>query len=211
MDDLLEDISNALAAIRNKAQDHGITLNKLVIVGHSLGGFLALNYGYRFFDQDPPIPIAFCVTMAGLSDLGDANWISLARNPFHWISFKTILLLASSLSGQAIPRDAITNFGFTEPVLEILKEISPRYAIREGIPPTIIVHDAADTIVPYSNATSLNGALDAMRVPNILISTSNYLNHGLSSNPLRETRVIRPSLEERMIQAIDQYLSLYGN
>jgi acetyl esterase/lipase len=209
MHDLLTDIDHAVALIKQTAADNSITVNKVIVMGHSLGGFLALNYSYRYFDQDPPIPIAFCVSMSGLSDLADVRWIGLARNPFNWISFKTIVLIASSLTGQAITKDDISMFGFTEPVVQLLKEISPRYSITAGIPPTIIVHDAGDPTVPYSNSASLHGALDAVHAPNILIGTSTGLSHSLGAASGAPTRTINASLEKEMIQAIDRYIELY--
>ncbi|GHV87906.1 hypothetical protein AGMMS50267_02660 [Spirochaetia bacterium] len=211
MHDLLTDVDSALSRIKRTANDNGVAINKVIVIGHSLGGFLALNYSYRYFDADPPIPIAFCVSMSGLSDLADVRWINLARNPFNWISFKTILLLTSSLTGQKLTRNDISPFGFTGPVVQYINEISPRYRISGGIPPTIIVHDASDRTVPYSNSASLHGALDAVQAPNVLIGTSTGLHHTLGAAVVAPTRTMNASLEKEMIQAIDRYIELYGD
>ncbi|GHV82589.1 hypothetical protein AGMMS49991_11470 [Spirochaetia bacterium] len=212
MQDLLTDVDSAVSIIKHNADDNGIAINKVIVIGHSLGGFLALNYSYRQFDKDPPIPIAFCVSMSGLSDFADVHWINLARNPFNWwMNIDTILLLTSSLTGQTITKKDISDFGFTGPVVQYIKEISPRYSITDGIPPTIIVHDANDNIVPYSNSTGLQGALDAVHAPNVFIGASTNLGHCLGAAYFGPTRNIDASLKKEMIQAIDRYIELYGD
>ena len=71
MDELLSDVHNGLQVLKSIMETKNININKVIIMGNSLGAALSLLYTYTFFDRSP-IPIAFCVSMSGLTDMTDS-------------------------------------------------------------------------------------------------------------------------------------------
>ncbi|MCL2512945.1 MAG: alpha/beta hydrolase [Oscillospiraceae bacterium] len=62
--EMMEDISLAIAKIKDQATEDGVAVNKIALVGDSAGGHLALLYAYSHLNGTPdeaPIPIGFVV------------------------------------------------------------------------------------------------------------------------------------------------------
>ncbi|MDR0457309.1 MAG: hypothetical protein LBH20_11585 [Treponema sp.] len=228
MDKLLSDVHNGLKALKNTVEMEGIMINKVIIMGNSLGATLTLMYTYIFFDISP-IPIAFCVTMSGLTDMTDAMIVKFTERPGKKIIQNYMLSLGSILSKEKLSSNDITELGFSDTAIEALKKISPIYYINKDVLPTIIVHNTNDNIIPFSNAMSLHNILNAYNVPHIFIQSVTDYGHELGPNisdrngmvfapvdarlpvstPKRYTRKLHPVLEEKLTESINQYMAKY--
>ena len=228
MDELLSDVHNGLKTLKDTAEAEGIKINKVIITGSSLGAALGLMYSYTFFDRSP-IPIAFCVTMSGLTDMTDAMIIKSTERFGKRLIQKYVLSLGSILSEEKLSIDYITKLGFSGKAAEALKKISPVYYVKENVPPTIIAHNVNDRTVPFSNAVSLKYVLNSYNIPHIFIQSVTKYGHELGPNvsnikglvfapvnarspastPKRYTRKIYPILEEKIIESINQFIDLY--
>lgn len=228
IDELLLDVHNGLNILKEITEAENIEINKVIIIGNSLGATLALLYTYTFFDKSP-IPIAFCVSMSGLTDMTDAMIIKHTERFGKNFIQKYILSIGSILTKNELYFNDITKFGFSETAIEKLKNISPIYYVNENTSPTIIIHNINDKIIPFSNAISLNHVLNVNNVPHIFIQSITDYGHELGPNvrnkndlvfapinarypvntPKRYTRKIYQILEDKIIESINNFIDLY--
>ena len=228
MDELLLDVHNGLIMLKDTVEAKDIKINKVIMMGNSLGATLALLYTYTFFDKSP-IPIAFCVTMSGLTDMTDAMIIKSTERLGKRLIQNYIISLGSILSEVKLSSDDITETGFSDTAIEALKNISPIYYVRENVPPAIIVHNTNDKTIPFSNALSLNCILSEHNIPHIFIQSDTDYGHELGpdvrnrnglvfaplgarfpvSTPKRYTRKLEPILKEKLIESINQFIDIY--
>ena len=159
--DEVEEIYEAVKAIRENLIEKGLNPKKMCIAGHSAGANLSLLYAYRYYDKSP-IEIAFVAAASPpasfFDDTGDGNTI---LEKFSFIA-------PSLLSGKVITRK-----GTSEDMLEALKKINPIDNVTSLVPPTLLIHGAKDTMVPYSNSLRLCEALTDAGVYNQLITYPN--------------------------------------
>lgn len=211
--DIIEDVDNAIIAIKTLAKNNGILLHKIIIMGHSLGGAMTLLYSYNFLRKTSALPVAFCVDFAGFTDLTDAVFINQYRDKITpWEHFPNLMSLALK---TPVTEDDMTGFGFTESAKETLKQFSPLYHIKSGVPPTIIIHDTKDLTVPFSQAASLNVALENKHIPHVFIPTTNNLGHHFNglfkNNSGKSTVTFTESFEAKVIESINIYIKKFCN
>ncbi|MCL2646065.1 MAG: alpha/beta hydrolase [Phycisphaerales bacterium] len=151
---MLDDIGNAIAALKAKLIAEDYTPNKLAITGWSAGGHLAMLYGGSRYQQSS-IPIAFLFTDCAPTDLTDAALFSNLRN-------KSVTALLSALAGRKISRQDVFNKAPT------LRELSPLYSVDSGSPPILMRYGALDNMIPRSQGTAMQAALNAANVQNDL-------------------------------------------
>jgi acetyl esterase/lipase len=204
--DLEEDVAAAVAYIRDFAlQNHGDP-GKLIIMGHSSGAHLAMTYAYKH-QETSPIPLAFCVNMAGPADLGDIAF---------FYNFKKLRLVrlfydvAEKGAGYRIVAGDITGEGYNEPGRRLLASLSPISYVTAASPPTIIVHDVADKMVPYSNSTALNSLFNAYGLDHTFIATYSGIGHFLGARAVRTGAVYYDrDLEIWLIRVMNEYMEKY--
>ena len=155
--DIMDDIDAALALIKQKGEENGVSINKVLLTGGSAGGHLSLLYGYSRVDGAPIRPVAV-VDNCGLSDLNDENYY--IANGLG--SDEQIAQLFSWAIGESFTyEERATKY-------ELLEKYSPNYYINENTVPTVINHGIKDTVVPYSNALSLDAKLTEYGVVHVL-------------------------------------------
>lgn len=123
------DAKSAIRWLRQNADEYNIDLNKIVASGNSAGGHLVLatalveNWNEKTDDlRYSSVPNVLMVN-SGVYDLTDDNT--------SWI------------------RQGLRNRNQDE---NLVKEISPNYLIKKGLPPTLIIHGTNDRNVPFSTA-----------------------------------------------------------
>jgi len=229
MDELLSDVHNGLRTLKDSAEAKGIKLNKVIMIGNSFGAALSLMYSYTFLDKTP-IPIAFCVALAGITDVSDTMVIHYIKHAGSKRILRYFLASVSILSKETLSINDVTELGFSGNAIEAVKKISPIYYVNESVPPAIILHDTGDILVPFSNAASLSHVLNAYNVPNIFIQSVTSSGHILGTNvrnkndlvfapaadarlpassPKRYTRQLHPLLEEKLLESIDKFIDQF--
>lgn len=146
----IEDVRCALIYIYTHAKELNIDTNKIVIMGGSAGGHLALMAGLlgndNRFDSnckyDGEIKVAAIIDKYGPSDL-------------------TSLVQGSSVKKW---------LGDAYDISKFIESVSPYYYVSENSPPIIIVHGNADPIVPYEQSLMLYERLKAFNIKTEMIT-----------------------------------------
>ncbi len=148
----VEDARCALRWVVRHADRYGLDTRKVVTVGSSAGGHLALMAALApdaagFDDLCPgnePMPVAAVINFFGVSDVAE-----LLQPP-------TIRDFAVAWMGNAPNRD------------DLARRVSPLTYVAKGNPAVFTVHGDADPIVPFEQSKRLHAALSAAGVPNRL-------------------------------------------
>ena len=131
----IEDVRCALIYLYKNAKELNIDTNKIVVMGGSSGGHLALMAGLLANDKkfdtncnfDKEIKVAAIIDKYGVTDLVPlGKWKSAKR----WLGY------------------GYNDKKFTE-------SVSPLYYVNQKSPPTFIIHGDADPIVPYNQSVAL--------------------------------------------------------
>lgn len=186
----VEDCQCALRFITDHAREYNVDLARVVVMGESAGGHLALTTGM--------IPAS-----AGLDKQCPGNGFT---NPaaktlpqvaaiLNWYG---ITDLNDMLSGQNERAYAVAWFGSLPNAHEIAQRVSPMAYVRKDLPPILTIHGDADPIVPYSHATRLRDALSNLGARNDLYTVKG----GGHGNYSAEERV-------KIYEKIHEFLTKY--
>ncbi len=162
----LQDVAAALAYLKKHADQFGIDTSRIIVGGDSAGGHLSLLLGMC---RDPKL--------LGLKKEMAAD--------FHIRAIVNIYGPTDMLALAAIqPKDPLTR-----PLIDALMGESPDKArqkwinaspitfIDKACPPILTIHGDADSIVPFSQATTLDAQCKAAGQPHRLIRVHGA-NHG---------------------------------
>ncbi len=155
--DIIDDIDAALKVIKAKGAEVGVNINKVLLTGDSAGGHLSLLYAYARKSTAPITPVAV-VSNSGPTDLYDDNF-------YHNNTLGTTAEMCDLMSkacGQSFTYDQ------KESVRDALYAVSPVAYVSADSVPTVINHGNADSIVPFSNALTLDALLTQYGVEHVL-------------------------------------------
>lgn len=161
VDDMMQDIGDCLAKVKDFAREKGIVITKALLTGSSAGGHLSLLYAYKYAEQAPIRPVAVA-NYSGPTDVTDPTYYS-------WENADSYYSLFSMLCGVNITKDNFNN----DIIKREMQEASPVNYIDFDTVPTLTCHGMKDNIVPYSNATILKQKLDQYGIKNDLITYKN--------------------------------------
>jgi acetyl esterase/lipase len=204
--DLEEDVAAAVSYIREFVIQNNAEPGKLILMGHSSGAHLSMLYAYKRHETSP-MPIAFCVNMAGPADLGD---IAFLYNFRKMLVEKLFYRIAEKATGHHIVDGDITAEGYSEIHRDMLEAVSPLYFVNPASPPTIIVHDVADTLVPYSNSTALNSVLNVHGVDHYFAASYSGIGHFLGLRTVKGGALrYDKTLVAWLTGVMDEYIAKY--
>lgn len=166
----VEDCLCALRWVYKNAKQYNIDTTRLVTMGHSAGGHLALTTGMTpastELDRQCPGPeelkVAAIVNWYGITDVADIiDGPNTKTYAVKWLS---------SLPNRR----------------EVAKRVSPLTYLRAGLPPTITVHGDADPTVPYAHAVQLHDGLNKVKVSNELVTVKGGKHGGFGVKPTQD-------------------------
>ncbi len=149
-EDILDDIDKALKKVKSMAKSRGINADRVMLVGFSAGGHLALMYSYTRKDTAPIEPVAV-ISYSGPTDFTSEDFVE--HNALSNADYMRGLL--TKLTGEKITAN---NF---ESKKDVLLECSPINYVSSSCVPTMIVQGAKDKIVYASDTRELAKKLKA--------------------------------------------------
>lgn len=144
VDDMLCDITSAVNAAKKAACINGIKFGNMALTGLSAGAHLALLYAYKNA-AEAPLPIKYVISQAGATDFTDKAYYKTGADGLPTCALPIERLCGTSL---AAPNSA-----------EKLEYASPVAYVNENSVTTVIAHATDDSVIPFSNALTLAGAL----------------------------------------------------
>lgn len=187
--DVLDDIDAALAQIKEKGAEAGVNINKVLLTGDSAGGHLSLLYAYARKNTAPVTPVAV-ISNSGPTDLYDDNF-------YHNNALgdeAAICDLMSKACGQRF------TYAAKDEARNALYSVSPVAYVSADCVPTVINHGNADTIVPFSNAQTLDALLTQYGVEHVL-NVYEGADHDLGKDDAAKDRA-----DELLFGYIDRFL-----
>jgi acetyl esterase/lipase len=141
------------------AREYGFDVNKLVVIGESAGGHLALMAGLlrpedglddacAWSLRNTPVKVAAIVNYFGPSNLSELLESPKVRANAPWL---------------------LEWLGPGPNRAELARQMSPLTYVHKGAPPTITIQGRKDSSVPYTQAVRLHESFTAADVPNELM------------------------------------------
>ncbi len=155
--DALDDLRQALACVRNRAQEWGIDPQRVGAMGFSAGGHLVMSAAELLLPADRPAFVAPIYPV-----------VTMSQKCVHKRSRRA--LLGDSRKRNKLLRDSL----------------SLEKHVPDGCPPVFLVNCKDDPIVKYRNSELLDSALTAHHVPHKYIQYATG-GHGFGANDAKGT------------------------
>lgn len=165
-EDILDDITSALSAIKAEGKKRGVNFEKVLLNGISAGGHLSLLYAYTRKDSAPVKPVCV-VEICGPTDLEHEFYYSEENSISKAVGAEFFRNVIGNGAGCKISLD---DFDAARPNL---KKASPINFVNENTVPTFFGHGEQDEIVPYQNAVDLDAKLTEFGVEHTFVSFPN--------------------------------------
>ena len=139
----VEDCRCALRWVVRNAGEYGFDVSRIVAMGYSAGGHLALTTGMlpASTDLDRQCPGTETLKVAAI-----VNWYGIAD-------------VVDLLDGPNTRNYAVQWLGSRSDRNDVARRLSPLTYVRRDLPPILTIHGDADPTVPYTHATRLQEAL----------------------------------------------------
>ena len=191
-DDVLDDITSALAAIRAKGAEYGVNFDKVLLNGISAGGHLSLLYAYTKKGVAPIKPVCV-VELCGPTDLENPFFYSVKNRVGASVGVEYFRNIISNGIGFDIDLD---NFDTAQ---NAMNKYSPINYVDENTVPTVFGQGEIDDIVPFQNSLDLDRKLTEFNVEHTFISFPN-------SNHECEDKKSMSAIMKLFFEYIDTYL-----
>ena len=179
----VEDCRCALRWIIQHAKEYGFDVNRLVTMGYSAGGHLALTTAMlpdtAGLDRQCPGPEELRVSAI-------VNWYGITD-------------VADLLDGPNRRDYAVQWLGSRTDRVDVARRLSPLTYVREKLPPVLTIHGDTDPTVPYSHATRLHAALQQIGATSELLTVPGGRHGGFS-----------PDQQVRAVEAVRAFLGRHG-
>ena len=180
-------VQDALCSLRwvyRNGKDYNVDTSRLVLMGNSAGGHLALTTGL--------IPAS-----ESLDSLCPGNEELKVAAVINWYGITDVNEL---LAGANMRNFAVAWLGGMSNREELAKRVSPLTYVRAGLPPIISIQGDADPTVPYSQNVRLHQALDKAGIRNELVTIPGGKHGGFSDAEMTKAyAAIRAFLDKQNI------------
>lgn len=187
--DMLDDIDMAIAGIKALADEREISVNKVMLVGFSAGGHLAMLYAYTR-RSTAPLKVVAVASYSGPTDLSSTRFVE--KNALA--GAETMRGIMSNLIGEEITKK---NFDSKK---EKLLKISPVNYVTSSCVPTLVVQGARDRIVYPADTRAFVDKLKAKGV------TYKYFELEQSGHQLDEDESALEQSNKAFGDYVDRYL-----
>ena len=213
---MLDDIQSAISYLQSHAATYHIDASKIALMGHSAGGHLALLYAYmaKQGNYNYGDNIQLVISEAGPTDFTNFEGISTNNQDIR-NGFESSLMQLSALTGVEY---TIQNYENNTEYPGAWEDASPIYYVStnqgNNFPYTILAYGSnvntpqgnnpfisGDSVVAYSQATSLADELDANKYTLFTLN-------GVGHNTVGEGETVYPgsiTKDANLTQAISDY------
>jgi acetyl esterase/lipase len=151
--EIVPDINRAVRFIRHNAAHYGVDPNRLGITGGSAGGHLSLTMGTQGGPGDAnakdPVDRESSAVQCVACFFPPTDFLNYSRPGEDAVGVGTLKDFKSAFGPRADAEEGRQKLG---------REISPIYFIHSNMPPMLIIHGGADTLVPiYQAQTFVKG------------------------------------------------------
>lgn len=187
----------ALHWVIANAKKYNFDVNRIVVMGGSAGGHLALTTGMLTpaagFDRE-------CYTDEDdvWTRAGDTSKDPRVAAIVNWFGIDDVL---DEIHGPNTKGYAVAWIGDQPNADEIAKRVSPINMVSKDNPPILTIHGTNDELVPYSQAVRLHQALDRAGVPNQFYTVKGGGHGGFSPE---ETQKIWATIRQFLNQYVEQ-------
>jgi acetyl esterase/lipase len=147
--DIIEDLHRAVRFIRYNAAKYGVNPQRLGILGSSSGGHLALMMGTQGAPGAAGAPDPIDRESSALGAVAcffpPTDFLNWGAPGVDGVGLASMASLAIVFGPRAYTEQGRQNLG---------REISPIYFVTSRMPPTLIIHGDADTVVPLQQSES---------------------------------------------------------
>lgn len=142
----VEDVETAIRWVKAHAAEYHLDVKRIALSGESAGGHMVAAVANR---ADESTRVAAVVPFYGRFDLADdlTPGAALSKNIAGFVGYTT----------------------FDDSSKAALREASPLWQVKAGLPPFLLVHGQADATVPFQQSVALQARLKAVGVPCELI------------------------------------------
>ena len=178
----VEDCLCALRWVIRNAKEYNFDTSRIVVMGYSAGGHLALTTGMlpasvgmdRQCPGTEPLTVAAVVNWYGITDVVDL------------------------LDGPNTRSYAVQWLGAQPDRVAIARRVSPLTYVRRELPPILTIHGDADPTVPYAHGTKLHTALQQAGAASELVTVPKGLHGNFPpADQLRALDAVRAFLTKR--------------
>lgn len=143
----MQDMHRAVRFIRHNAAKYGVEPNKLGITGGSAGGHLSLIIGAQGgpgkADAKDPVDRESSAVQAVACLFPPTDFLNYGKEGEDGVGFGILKGFKDAFGPRSETAEGRRALG---------KEISPISFVTSNLPPTLIIHDDADTLVPIQQA-----------------------------------------------------------
>jgi acetyl esterase/lipase len=162
--EIVQDVQRAVRFIRTHAAEYGVNPNRLGVIGASSGGHLSLMIGALGADGSPtakdPVDRASSAVQAVACFFPPTDFLNYGKEGVN--------ALKVDMLKPFWPAFGITDATPPEERERVARLDSPIYAVTAKMPPTLIIHGDADTLVPLQQSQLFMAKLEQLKVPHQL-------------------------------------------
>jgi acetyl esterase/lipase len=163
--EIIEQVNRAVRYIRHHAREYGVNPQRLGVTGGSAGGHLSLMLATRGgpgpTDAADPVDRESSAVQAVAIFFPVTDLLNLGRS-------------TENLGDGGPPKSFVKAFGPQSTNLAVWKvighEVSPIYYVRSNLPPILIFHGDADTLVPLDQSERFQAEAQKLGSPVELVS-----------------------------------------
>jgi len=145
--EVVQDMHRALRFIHHNAAKYGVAPNKLGITGGSAGGHLSLMIGAQggpgTADAKDPVDRESSAVQAVACLFPPTDFLNYGKEGEDGVGIGILKGFKAAFGPRSDTPEGRRDLG---------REISPIYSVTSNMPPTLIIHGDADTLVPIQQA-----------------------------------------------------------
>ena len=171
--ELVDDVHRAVRFVRHNASRFGIRPDRLGVTGSSSGGHLSLMIaaqgGPGKADSSDPVERESSAVQAVACFFPPTDFLNYGGPGTNGVGLGPLVSLQAAFGPRSFTPTGRQSLG---------REISPIYFVTSNLPPTLIIHGDADSVVPFQQAESFVDRAKTLGAPHVRLIVRPKKGHG---------------------------------